>query len=48
MAYSDLNELQNALLEMAEMPLAKQGAFLPIGALMWSNGEIRHVGPNRR
>src|ERR1700722_16899296 len=44
MAHSDLNELQNALLEMAEMLLAKQGAFLPIGALMWSNGEIRHVG----
>lgn len=44
MADSDLNELQNALLGMAEMLLAKQGAFLPIGALMWSNGEIRHVG----
>jgi len=44
MAHSDLNELQNALLEMAEMLLTKQGAFLPIGALMWSNGEIRHVG----
>jgi hypothetical protein len=44
MAHSDLNELLNALLEMAEMLLAKQGAFLPIGAIMSSNGEIRHVG----
>ena len=26
------------------MLLIKQGAFLPIGAIMLSNGEIRHVG----
>jgi hypothetical protein len=44
MAHPDLDELLNALLGMAEMLLAKQGAFLPIGAIMWSNGEIRHVG----
>jgi hypothetical protein len=44
MAHSDLNELLNAVLPMAEMLLAKQGAFLPIGAIMLSNGEIRHVG----
>jgi len=33
-----------AILEMAEMLLEKQGAFLPIGAIMLSNGEIQHVG----
>jgi hypothetical protein len=44
MAHPDLDELMSALLDMAEMLLAKQGAFLPIGAIKWSNGEIRHVG----
>ena len=44
MAHPDLDELLNALLDMAEMLLAKHGAFLPIGAIKWSNGEIRHVG----
>ncbi len=44
MAHSDLNELLNPLLEMAEMLLVKQETFLPIGAIMFSNGEIRHVG----
>jgi hypothetical protein len=44
MAHSDLNELLNALLQMAEMLLTKQGGFLPIGTIMWSNGEIQHVG----
>ena len=44
MAHSDLNELLNAILKMAEMLLAQQGAFLPIGAIMLSDGEIRHVG----
>ena len=44
MAHPDLDELLNAILEMAEMLLAKQGAFLPIGAIMLSDGEIRHVG----
>jgi hypothetical protein len=44
MAHSDLNELLAPLLDMAEALLAKQGAFLPIGAIMLSNGEIRHVG----
>ena len=44
MANSDLNELLNALLPMAEMLLRKQGEFHPIGATMLSNGEIRHVG----
>lgn len=44
MAHPDLNELLNALLSMAEMLLAKQGEFLPIGAIMLSDGEIRHVG----
>ena len=43
-AHTDLNELLDALLGMAEMLLAKQGTFLPIGAIMLSNGEIRHVG----
>ena len=33
----------NALLPMAEMLLTKQGEFLPIGAIMLSDGEIRHV-----
>jgi hypothetical protein len=44
MAHSDLNELLNTLLGMAEMLLAEQGEFLPIGAIMLSDGEIRHVG----
>ena len=44
MAHPDLNELLNALLSMAEMLLAKQGEFLPIGAIMLSDGEVRHVG----
>jgi hypothetical protein len=44
MAHPDLDELRNALLSMAEMLLTKQGEFYPIGAIMLSNGEIRHVG----
>jgi hypothetical protein len=44
MAHSDLNDLLNALLPMAEMLLTKQGEFYPIGAIMLSCGEIRHVG----
>lgn len=44
MAHPDLNELLNALLSMAEMLLSKQGEFLPIGAIMLSDGELRHVG----
>ena len=44
MAHPDLNELLNALLSMAEMLLSKQGEFLPIGAIMFSDGELRHVG----
>ena len=44
MAHSDLNELLNALLLMAEMLLTKHGEFYPIGAIMLSDGEIRHVG----
>ncbi len=43
MAHSDLNELLNHLLDMAEMLLTKQGAFLPVGAIMLSNGEVRHI-----
>jgi hypothetical protein len=44
MAHPDLNKLLDALLKMAEMLLSKQGEFLPIGAIMLSSGEIRHVG----
>jgi hypothetical protein len=44
MVHPDLNERLNALLPMAEMLLTKQGAFYPIGAIMFSDGEIRHVG----
>lgn len=44
MAHPDLNELLNALLSMAEMLLSKQGEFLPIGAILLSDGELRHVG----
>ena len=44
MAHTELNDLLDALLGMAEMLLAKQGAILPIGAIMLSNGEIRHIG----
>ena len=34
----------DALLSMAKMLLTKQGEFLPIGAIILSDGEIRHVG----
>ena len=44
MAHPDLNELLNGLLSMAQMLLKKQGEFYPIGAIMLSDGEIRHVG----
>ena len=44
MAHPDLNELLNGLLPMAQMLLQKQGEFYPIGAIMLSDGEIRHVG----
>ena len=45
MAHQELDELLNALFGMAERLLAKQGAaFLPVGAIMLSHGEIRHVG----
>ena len=44
MAHSDLNELLNVLLPMAEKLLVKQGEFYPVGAVMLSDGEIRHVG----
>jgi len=44
MAHSDLNELLKPLLGIAESLLTKQGAFLPIGVMMLSNREIRHVG----
>jgi hypothetical protein len=44
MAHPELNELLNALLPMAQMLLAKQGEFYPIGAIMLSDGELRHVG----
>jgi len=42
--HPDLNELLNTLVSVAQMLLTKQGEFLPIGAIMLSNGEIRHVG----
>jgi hypothetical protein len=44
MAHSDLNELLNVLLPMAERLLMKQREFYPVGAIMLSDGEIRHVG----
>ena len=44
MAHPDLNELLNELLSMAQTLLMKQGEFLPIGAIMLSDGEVRHVG----
>jgi hypothetical protein len=44
MAHPDLNELLNVLLPMAEGLLKKQGEFYPIGAVMLSDGEIRHIG----
>lgn len=43
MAHPDLNKLLDALVRMAEHLLVKQGAFLPIGAIMRPNGEIHHV-----
>ena len=44
MAHSDLDKLLDALLSMAETLLRKQGEFLPIGAIMWPDGKIQHVG----
>ena len=44
MAHPDLNELLNTLLPIAQMLLQKQSEFYPIGAIMFSDGEIRHVG----
>lgn len=44
MAHPDLDKLFNTLLGMAEGLLTKQGAFLPTGAIMWTNGEVRYVG----
>jgi hypothetical protein len=44
MAHPDLNELLNTLLSVAQTLLTKQGEFLPIGAIMLSDSEIRHVG----
>jgi hypothetical protein len=44
MADPDPNELLNTLLSMAQMLLTKQGEFCPIGAIMLSDGEVRHVG----
>ena len=40
---SDLDELLNAILSMAETLLTKNGEFYPIGAMMFSDGEIRYV-----
>ena len=40
----DLNAVLNALVPMAQNLLTKQGEFYPIGAVMLSDGEIRHVG----
>ena len=44
MAHPDLNELLNTLVPVAQMLLTKQGEFLPFGAIMSSDGQIRHVG----
>jgi hypothetical protein len=44
MANSDLNEVLNALFSMAEMLLKKEGEFYPIGVIMLTDGQIRHVG----
>jgi hypothetical protein len=44
MAHPDLDGLLNTLLSVAQMLLTKQGEFLPIGAIVLSDGEIRHVG----
>ena len=44
MALVHLNALLDTLLSMAQVLLTKQSAFLPIGAISLSDGEIRHVG----
>ena|SRR5579859_6432939 len=44
MAHPDLNELLDALLGMSETLLKEQGEFLPIGAVILSDGDLRHVG----
>jgi hypothetical protein len=43
MAHSDLNELLDALLKMAHTLLTKNGEFYPIGAVIYSDGELRHI-----
>jgi hypothetical protein len=44
MAHPDLDQLWNSIVPVAQMLLMKQGEFLPIGAIMLSDGVIRHVG----
>ena len=44
MTHPDLDQLWNSIVPVAQMLLTKQGAFYPIGAIMMSDGVIRHVG----
>jgi hypothetical protein len=44
MASDDLNGLHDALVPVAEMLLKSTGEFLPFGATMSSDGELRLVG----
>lgn len=44
MAHPELNALFDTLLPVAQMLLRKHGEFYPFGAVMTSNGEIRHIG----
>ena len=44
MAHPELDALFNTLLPFAQTMLREYGEFHPFGAVMTSNGEIRHVG----
>ena len=46
MAHPDLDQLWNSIVPVAQMLLTKQGEFLPIGAIMLSDGVIRHLAGN--
>ena len=46
MAHPDLDQLWNSIVPVAQMLLTKQGELLPIGAIMLSDGVIRHVAGN--
>ena len=43
MAHADLDDLANALIPFAQQMLAKRGGFLPFGACLTTDGEIKLI-----